>query len=330
MGQETRTNLDATVIKFRKSALADSTKKSYRTYLVAYVKFCALLHISLVPISPLNLGRFVAYLSCKLSFNSITNYLSIVRYIHLEAGYPNPLESFCMQNILKGARRVFGISTKSKLPITPLLLAKIHSVLNFSQSQDITFWAACLVAFFSFFRKSNLFPPSALLFDQNKHLARDNVSFCSSGALIKVSWSKTIQFGQRTLQIPLPHIPNSKFCPCCTLKLSLLLHNPPTSTPCSAFLYRQGQQLKLLSYNLFLSKLKNCLRQVGVNPLAYSGHSFRRGGASFALECGLAPELIKSQGDWASNAYQLYIDPSLSHRLQVARKLGEEFGKFNN
>lgn len=92
-----------------------------------------------------------------------------------------------MQNILKGARRVLGISTKSKLPITPLLLAKIHSVLNFSQSQDITFWAACLVAFFSFFRKSNLFPQSALLFDQNKHLARDNVSFCSSGALIKVS-----------------------------------------------------------------------------------------------------------------------------------------------
>lgn len=73
MGQETRTNLDATVIKFRKSALADSTKKSYRTYLVGYVKFCALLHISLVPISPQNLGRFVAYLSCKLSFNSITN-----------------------------------------------------------------------------------------------------------------------------------------------------------------------------------------------------------------------------------------------------------------
>lgn len=328
MFQDTRANLDATVAKFRNSALAKSTKRTYRTYLLAYVKFCTLMRIPLMPISPQNLGRFVAYLSCKLSFNSIANYLSIVRYIHLQAGYHNPLDTVYAQNIIKGAKRVLGVRTNSKLPITPLLLSKLHSVLDFTLSLDITFWAACLVAFFSFFRKSNLFAPSTRLFDQDRHLARNNISFSSSGALIKVSWSKTIQFNQRALQIPLPHIPNSKFCPCCILKLTLTLHTPQSPGPCSAFLFREGQRLKLLTYNLFLSKLKSSLRQVGVDPSAYSGHSFRRGGASFALECGLSPVMIKSQGDWASDAYQLYIDPSLSHRLQVASKLGEEFGKF--
>uniref|UniRef100_A0A8W8LGR2 Uncharacterized protein n=2 Tax=Magallana TaxID=2171616 RepID=A0A8W8LGR2_MAGGI len=47
-------------------------------------------------------------------------------------------------------------------------------------------------------------------------------------------------------------------------------------------------------------------------------------GASFALECGLPPDLIKSQGDWKSDAYQSYLDPSLSFRVQVAERLGSE------
>lgn len=169
MFQDTRANLDATVAKFRNSALAKSTKRTYRTYLLAYVKFCTLMRILLMPISPQNLGRFVAYLSCKLSFNSIANYLSIVRYIHLQAGYHNPLDTVYAQNIIKGAKRVLGVRTNSKLPITPLLLSKLHSVLDFTLSLDITFWAACLVAFFSFFRKSNLFAPSTRLFDQDRH-----------------------------------------------------------------------------------------------------------------------------------------------------------------
>ena len=52
------------------------------------------------------------------------------------------------------------------------------------------------------------------------------------------------------------------------------------------------------------------------------------GGASFALECGLSPDLIKSQGDWKSGAYQSYLDPSLSCRSKVANRLGEEFRRL--
>jgi hypothetical protein len=71
--------------------------------------------------------------------------------------------------------------------------------------------------------------------------------------------------------------------------------------------------------------LKACLTQLGIDPTKYSGHSFRRGGASFALECGLPPDLIKAQGDWKSDAYHSYLDPSFSYRTQVAHRLGTEF-----
>ena len=54
----------------------------------------------------------------------------------------------------------------------------------------------------------------------------------------------------------------------------------------------------------------------------FMGHSFRRGGASFGLQCGLPPDLIKLQGDWNSNAYERYLQPLFGLRQDVAYKLG--------
>ncbi|CAC5425464.1 unnamed protein product [Mytilus coruscus] len=76
-------------------------------------------------------------------------------------------------------------------------------------------------------------------------------------------------------------------------------------------------RLTPLTYSKFLSRLKHSLSHIGINPDQYSGHSLRRGGASFALECGIPTELIHSQGDWKSDAYKRYIDPSLDHRHVV-------------
>ncbi|CAC5393969.1 unnamed protein product [Mytilus coruscus] len=63
----------------------------------------------------------------------------------------------------------------------------------------------------------------------------------------------------------------------------------------------------------------------GINSSQYSGHSFRRGGASFALECGLPGEVIQAHGDWRSDAYKAYLDPSLSYRHQVMHAFATAF-----
>jgi hypothetical protein len=40
----------------------------------------------------------------------------------------------------------------------------------------------------------------------------------------------------------------------------------------------------------------------------YSGHSFRRGGATFAFRLEMDPFLVKRMGDWVSDAYMGYIE----------------------
>ena len=320
-------SLDREVLHYRANSFAASTFKTYSAQCSAYLQFCNELKISPVPLSQENLGRYIAFLSRRLCFNSIKQYLNIVRLMHLEAGLQNPLEkNWYVTSILKGVRRVKGDASAQKLPITMDILKQVFLTLNLHSSLDRTFWAACLVGFFSFFRKSNLLVPSHLLFDPDRNLCADDVQFTLNGTVLQVRWSKVIQFKERVLHIPLPKIPNSPFCPSTAL-LQLTLESPPCSHPVPLFRYTwMGASNVPLTQHQFTEKLKTCLTKMGLDASQYSGHSFRRGGAQFALQCGLSTELIKLQGDWRSNACERYLEPSFELRKQVSETMGASVG----
>ena len=152
-----------------------------------YLQFCTGMSIMPVPVSPGDLGRYIAFLASCLCFSSVRQYLNAVRLMHLEAGLPNPLiNNWYIISIIKRLRRHKGDSTQQKLPITTELLVGILSILDFNRPFDLTFWAACLVGFFTFFRKSNLLIPAPDKFDPAKHLCRSDVHLSPSGAVISV------------------------------------------------------------------------------------------------------------------------------------------------
>ena len=49
---------------------------------------------------------------------------------------------------------------------------------------------------------------------------------------------------------------------------------------------------------------------VGLDPNKYAAHCLRRGGASGALQSGIAPFFNKFQGDWRSECYMRYYTVS--------------------
>ena len=69
--------------------------------------------------------------------------------------------------------------------------------------------------------------------------------------------------------------------------------------------------MALLHADLVLAA-KRMAELVGVDPGSVSGHSFRRGGASYAFRAGVPDVLIQYQGDWRSMAYRECT--SLCHR----------------
>ena len=307
---------------YRINTFASSTNRTYMAQRLAYFQFCTEVNISPLPLSQTDLGRYIAYLSRRLCFSSVRQYLNVVRILHLEAGLPNPLENnWYVKSILSGVKRVKGNAVKQKLPITFDILMGIFTKLELTASFDRCFWSACLVAFFSFFRKSNLLVQSLSAFDPSRHLCATDAKFEPKGVVLTVRWSKVIQFRERLLHVPLPHIPKSPFCPSTAL-LTLLLDCPVPGEPTPLFRYRSNRNIFVLTQDTFIRKLHVCLRELGYEARDFSGHSFRRGGASFGLQCGLSPDLIKLQGDWNSNAYERYLQPSFRLRQEVALKLG--------
>ena len=129
---------------------------------------------------------------------------------------------------------------KQTLLITPAILRQLFKQIDFTLPLEVTFWAACLVAFFSFFRKSNLLVKSITSFDSNLHLCRQDATFTEDGVSLAVRWSKTIQYRQRILHIALPRIPGSPLCPAQTLILASRLCNSPPSAPLFIYPTRNG------------------------------------------------------------------------------------------
>ena len=69
----------------------------------------------------------------------------------------------------------------------------------------------------------------------------------------------------------------------------------PLSFP--LFSYKLADDIYFLDYKTFTRLLSTMLLKAGVDRTLYSGHSLRRGGATYAFQCGVPPAYIKLQGD---------------------------------
>ena len=311
------------VLFFRQATYAHNTKRTYRTHQRAYTKFCELMKVPLVPASSTLLCMYAAYLARFLLPRSVCLYLNFVGLLHKEFGFINPLsDNWALSTVLTGIKRVLGTPPKPRLPISIDLLRGIRSRLNLNSSRHASFWAICLVSFFGLFRKSHLLPVSAHTFNPKQLFTRADFSLFSSYILINVRWSKTIQLGQRIITIPLVAIPSSPLCPVSAVKHAFSL-SPSCPPEFQAFCWHDSSLFKasVFTYKSFMTCMRQCLTELGIKPDQYGSHSFRRGGATFALEAGVALDTISLLGDWKSDAMFLYLNMPLSSRISAQQTM---------
>ena len=308
---------------YRNSTYAVNTRKAYRTHRNAYLRFCTILSTDPVPASTPHLCMYAAYLARFLVPSSVCIYLNFVGILHKEYGLNNPLlDNWTLSTVLRGIKREKGVPPVPKLPITHDILSFIHSQLNLRDSKQASFWAICLVSFFGLFRKSHMLPPSPKEFSPGTYLTRSDFTFRDSTLLIQVRWSKTIQFGQRIVTVPLVALPSSVLCPVTAVSraFSLTSGSPPSS---QAFCWWDSYyaSYRVFTYRDFMACLKSHLSRSGLPPGQYGSHSFRRGGATFALEAGVPLDSIAVMGDWKSDAMYLYLHMPLSQRLRAQQSI---------
>ena len=286
----------------------------------SYLSFCVYYGYQPLPAAGSTLNRYAAFLARSLSASSIPAYLNAVRILHLEHDLTDPTKNnFHLATTLWGIRCAKGLTVSQKKPITPQILLALRNKLNWDNPWHATFWAVCSVAFFGLLRKANLLCKGSTQFNPSQHLRRRDIMFFANWAIVINRWSKTIQFSQRILTIPLPRIDQHPLCPYTALKHAFNLVPAPLSGP--AFVVPAPRGLIPLTYGKFDSMLKSLAAAINLDPSQISGHSFRSGGATLAFQAQIPAELIKRLGDWQSDAYRSYIHIPVKDRMLAVRKL---------
>ncbi len=153
-------------------------------------------------------------------------------------------------------------------------------------------WAAFCLAFFGFMRAGELNASTA---GNQANLQVNDVtvdSYVNPQLLtIHLRHSKTDQFSAGHY-IHLGHT-FSIVCPVAAM-LGYLSHRPTLGTQTNLFIFKNGDPLtrpKLVSH------LRQAITLVGLDPKAFSGHSFRIGAASTAAAVGLNDSTIQQAGN---------------------------------
>lgn len=301
---------------------AESTKATYHTHLKAFLRFCIRFGFTPVPATQVCLLSYIAFLARTLKPTSITGYLNIIRILHLEAGFDNPLElNFAVANLKKGIQRSLGSVPKQMHPITCEMLLAIRKHLSFLCARDIAFWCICMIGFYGFLRKSTLLPITANKPGDSCLLFKDVIWYDNDTFTINIGKTKTIQCHERVLKLPFVSSKSSSLCPVQALKD--LLHVSPKDPNQSLFAFNDRNGMQMWTHSSFVTRLRQILSSAGYNASFISCHSFRRGGATFAFALGLSVLDIKKRGDWASDAVYEYIHITDEHYKDVARRLVE-------
>lgn len=315
-------NLKRDLQQTRRSAYAQGTQKNHRTQWRAYVLFCNYFSLRAVPASAEVLSLFCQFLSRSLTPESLRNYLSGVKLLHIILGAPvSPFLAYEVKVTLRGIERLARHVPVRAPPVTPDLLMAIAKNCDISNVRDVVLLCAFSFTFFLFARVSNIVPASIKNFNASVHLCRDDIGKCSAGLLVTFKWSKTMQCGKRVHSLPLLPIPGSPICPVFLYNTMCKLIPSKPNMPAFVLLDSVGKTLALTK-SVFVREFRHRLTLAGIpNANIFRGHSFRRGATTWAFRMGIPGEFIQVYGDWVSEAYKSYLEFSMPCKLQVALKM---------
>lgn len=267
-----------------------------------------------VPASVDSICLYITYLTDSLKYSTICNYVSAVWTLHELMGVNPPAKGhFLVKCTMMGARRLLGDYVLSAEPLLPDDLVSMYAHLNHTDLRDLIFWAAICLMFRCLLRVGHV--------TKSVHcVCRKDLLLTKYGLCLTLRSSKTIQFAEREVLIPVIASRGSVLCPVYWIKKYLARVNVKSEEP----LFIIPGSRSAMSYKWFSSRLSTLLASSGLVG-NYTSHSLRRGAATYLSRIGLPLHDIKTFGDWRSLSVLLYLSGDIKTRLikdvSVARSL---------
>ena len=303
-----------------RAASADSTRASHQSAWRSFFRF--LLAFEWAPTPP-SQGLFVRYATWlhlrEYSYASIRAYVAALPALYINGGVEVSIGKVAMPALgrcLQGIRRRTGEVSQCKENLTIANLRVFREFVDLRRPRQLAHWAAVCVGFFSFLRSGNLVPKLKKAGESGAFLLRGDVHFTERGVILQVRKTKTHQFLDRPLEVPIPYIQGCRFCPVTAIRALFAVTHLESNSPLFAF--SSTDWVTYATLRDFIKFLAEC---AGLDPRAYACHSTRSGGATFASECGASDIHVKAQGTWSSDAYLRYIRISSEERWNLPSRM---------
>ena len=187
--------LDSKVADAAIRGIANTSTKSLRTHINAYVNFCLKYDLYMFDNSSLQMRRYLLHLSeTHKSVDSMKNYISGVKKLFLVNGKGTPDTSDYLYKLtVSGLLHIKAHVVKRAEPITPQLLTQLYAHVDLGSIKEVVAWVATVVNFYTLFRKSNYLPDSAKKFIPTQHLKRSNLTKVGGMYMVSTRYAKNIQ-----------------------------------------------------------------------------------------------------------------------------------------
>ena len=311
--------LEAAAAKLRDSAMAESTRRTRTSQWNQFLRFCKQFDLLPLPASPRVLTLFVTHLAHRgLEYSSILNYLHSLSALHTTHDMAPPdLSHYSVQQVLAGLRRQRENLPMKRAPITLQHLVAIkHNLPSVPRHKRDCFYAACLTAFFTLLRKSNLFFSTASV----TYLQQQDLTFRNGAAHLRVRRIKNSKFKNSDVVIPLPPTTSHPLCPTSALvQLSKTFSRNPRD-PLFSYTNSMGERVALTATS-FVAILRAIFRNSNLDTKLISCHSFRHGAATYAASLEVPTAALKAQGLWRSSCFENYINRDPALRTEFVQQL---------
>ena len=256
--------------------------------------------------------RFLVDIGDDLSYTTLNNYVSALNSLcRFNDGTFDLRQDYGISLLLKGFKRLKGDTSNPKDPLLPVDLKEMSRYVDMSDREQFTVWLIIVLAFRTLLRKSHFVSSSQ---DDTSHLLKvSDINFAPWGCIVSITSSKTIQFAQRSFDIPVSYSPE----PLCAASL-LRLYLDKYPKPVSEFLFTLPVKGALLpvSYSLALDYLKKWSSRAGLDK-DVGFHSLRRGAASHMHKLKISLISIQKAGDWHSMCVLKYLSVDFAQKRDV-------------
>ena len=131
-------------------------------------------------------------------------------------------------------------------PVNPEILMNMFKFVDTQDEEQIMAWTTLLYGFHLLLRKSNLVPDTQKEFHPEKQIARQDICLAKHTVLVNIQWSKTLQYKEKLLHVPLIQLKNKLICPVHWMWKLVLSVNMRPSDP--LFCYHRKGKFMTLTY----------------------------------------------------------------------------------